>query len=218
MKETLMNFASRLDTMFRRFCSLAVGASALALALPAASCSDDASGGGGTGGANALGGASALGGAGGAPDAFPGCFKGKLEGDFVEDTALVGPGVDQETGALAPGNYFIATTYLAMEPGVVDHVFDLSAPVISTMMSTDGFVAMSTAQSESCLSLRTLTVWQSEDSMFELVASPAHSAAMAEMSELSRGSSNTISWEGMAADASWEIAIEKLGADVGADL
>ncbi len=208
-----MNLGSRLDTVFRRFCSLGLGLAALALALPTASCSDDSSGsGGGTGGE------SALGGAGGAADAFPGCTKGELESDFVEDTPLVGPGVDQETGALAPGNYFIATTYLAMEPGVLDHVLDLSGPVISTMMSTEGFVAVSTTRSESCLTLRTLTVWQSEEAMFELVASPAHSTAMSEMSELSRGSSNTLSWEGTAADASWEVALEKLAAEVGGDL
>ena len=47
---------------------------------------------------------------------------------------------------------------------------------------------------------------------------PAHSTAMSEMSELSRGSSNTLSWEGTAADASWEVALEKLAAEVGGDL
>lgn len=208
-----MNFGSSLDTAFRRFCSVGLGLAALALALPTASCADDTSGGGG-----GTGGESALGGGGGAADAFPGCTKGDLESDFFEDTKLIGPGVNQETGALAVGNYFVATTYLAMEPGVLDHVLDLSAPVISTMMSTEGFVAVSTARSESCLSLRTLTVWESEEAMFELVASPAHSAAMAEMSELSRGSSNTVSWQGTAADASWEVALEKLGAEPGADL
>ena len=41
---------------------------------------------------------------------------------------------------------------------------------------------------------------------------------MSEMSELSRGSSNTLSWEGTAADASWEVALEKLAAEVGGDL
>ena len=67
------------------------------------------------------------------------------------------------------------------------------------------------------MSLRTLTVWQSEEEMFEFVAGNAHATAMGEMNELSRGSSNTISWQGTAADVSWEIAIEKLGAEVGGD-
>jgi heme-degrading monooxygenase HmoA len=211
MKETIMNFGSRLDTVFRSFCSLGLVLGALALGLPTASCSDDSSGGGGAGGENALGGA------GGAADAFPGCSKGELEADFLEDTPLVGPGVDQDTGVLAEGSYFIAATYLAMEPGVLDRVMELSGPTINTLVASEGFVAMSTARSESCLSLRTLTVWESEEAMFEFVASPAHSAAMSEMSELSRGSSSTLSWQGSAADASWEVALEKLGAGAGAD-
>lgn len=203
-----MNFGSRLDTIFRRFCSLGLGLGALVLALPTASCSDDDSDGGGGAG---TGGEAALGGSGGAADAFPGCVKGDVEADFVEDTPLVGPGVDQETGELAEGTYFIATTYLAMKPDVLDHVMELAGPTINTLVASDGFVAMSTAKSESCLSLRTLTVWQSEEAMYEFVASEAHSAAMGEMSALNRGTSGTISWQGTAADASWDVAIAKLG-------
>ncbi len=203
-----MNFGSRVDTIFRRFCSIGLALRALAMALPTASCSDDDSNGGGGAGS---GGEAALGGSGGADDAFPGCVKGEIEADFVEDTPLVGPGVDQETGLLAEGNYFIATTYLAMKPDVLDHVMELAGPTINTLVASDGFVAMSTARSESCLSLRTLTVWQSEEQMYEFVASEAHSAAMSEMSDLNRGTSGTLSWQGTEADASWAVSIPKLG-------
>lgn len=203
-----MTFGSRLDTVFRRFCSIGLGLGALALALPTASCSDDSTSGGGGAGA---GGEATVGGAGGGDDAFAACTKGDLEADFFEDTPLTGPGVDQETGALGEGTYFVATTYLAMKPGTLDHVMELSGPVINTLVSSEGFVAMSTARSESCMSLRTLTVWASEDEMYEFVASPAHSAAMSEISQLDRGSSATLSWQGTAADANWDTALAKLG-------
>jgi hypothetical protein len=206
-----MSFGSRIDMVFSHTLSCGLALGALALALPVASCSDD----GGPGGAGA-GGEAAQGG-GGENDAYPNCKKGEMEADFVEDTPLAGPGVDPETGALVEGSYFIATTYLAMKPGTLETVMELSGPVIGELTASPGFVAVSTANSSSCLALRTLTVWESEEQMFEFVAGPAHNAAMGEMHELSRGTSNTISWQGPAADVDWEVVIEKLGAEEGGD-
>ena len=208
-----MSLSSRIDLVFRRFCSCALALGALALALPIADCSDDtASGGSGTGGA-AAGGAGSEGGA----DAFAACDKGEMEADFVADTPLTGPGVDAETGELAEGSYFIATTYLAMKPGKLEQVIQLSAPAIGELQSSPGFVALSTAKSDSCLALRTMTVWASEEEMYAFVTGPAHATAMAAMSDVSRGSSNTISWAGTAADTDWAVAIEKLGTQENSD-
>jgi heme-degrading monooxygenase HmoA len=67
-----------------------------------------------------------------------------------------------------------------------------------------GFVAFSTTESSSCATMRTLTVWQSEEDLLAFVTSPAHVAAMSEVSELSRGSSNTTAWAGNEKDATWE--------------
>ncbi|HWA70996.1 MAG TPA: hypothetical protein VG937_01605 [Polyangiaceae bacterium] len=53
--------------------------------------------------------------------------------------------------------------------------------------------------------------------MLAFVTSPAHLAAMAEVSELSRGSSSTIAWEGTEKDATWERAADHLASAAGGD-
>jgi len=46
--------------------------------------------------------------------------------------------------------------------------------------------------------------------MRAFVTSPAHVAAMSEVSELSQASSNTTAWKGSEKDATWERAAERL--------
>lgn len=190
----------------------AKAAIALVIGSAMAGCSDDTSGVGGQGGE------AGGGGSGGGDDAFANCTKGDLEADFVQDTDWIGPGVDPETGELEPGNYMVATTYLALEPSRRDSFLEISGPVIETLSTSEGFVAAITGASESCSSLRTLTVWPTDEDMYTFVGSPAHSNAMSKSSELSRGTSNTISWEGDAATATWEESVARLGAEVGGDL
>ena len=142
---------------------------------------------------------------------FAACSKAVLEQDLGQDTALVGPGVDQKSGQLAPGSYFIATTYLALKPDQVDAALELGQPIVESLASMHGFVAFSLTQSATCASLRTLTVWQTEEDMMAFVVSPAHLKAMPRISSLSRGTSNTVGWQANETDATWSQAIAHLG-------
>jgi hypothetical protein len=175
-------------------------------------CSDDdQSGNGGEGGAESSTTAEQSSSSTG-PDPYAHCDKGVIEDDFVQDLQWSGPGVDQMTGEIMPGTYRIAATYLPVKPGKLDRVFELSGPVFNTLFGTQGFVAVATAQSESCSSLRTFTVWQSEEDMYALVGSEAHTAAMSETADLSRGGTGAISWDGDETTITWEEAASRLGA------
>ena len=149
---------------------------------------------------------------------FAACSKAVLEQDIGHDSALVGPGVDQKSGQIAPGSYFIATTYLALKPDQVDAALELGQPIVESLASMHGFVAFSLTQSASCASLRTLTVWQTEEDMMAFVVSPAHLKAMPRISALSRGTSNTVGWEASETDATWSQAIAHLGQGTTEDL
>ncbi|NUP04784.1 MAG: hypothetical protein HOW73_01855 [Polyangiaceae bacterium] len=179
--------------------------------LALAACGDDETGSGGQGGEGGGGGS-------GGQDAFANCHKGDLETDLADDMPMMGPGIDPDTGELAPGTYYVATTYLALNPEKRERLGEVSGPVIESLQTSAGLIAVITSQSESCQSFRTMTVWQSEEDMMTFVTGAAHAAAMAETSELSRGTSNTISWEGDASTANWEEAATRLGAEPGGDL
>lgn len=192
----------------------------LLLAITAACGDDDTGAGGSTGTTTATQTASTstvTSGASTGVDPFAGCKKGTLEGDFAEDLPLTGPGVDPATGKLAPGTYVVAATYLAMNPSKAERTGQLGGAVVDSLTSAQGLVAFTLGGSQSCASLRTLTVWQSEEDMLAFVVSPAHSMAMLETPMLSRGTSNTISWEGNEATASWAESTTRLGAEAGGD-
>ncbi|HYO95115.1 MAG TPA: antibiotic biosynthesis monooxygenase [Polyangiaceae bacterium] len=184
---------------------------AILSALTTSACSDEptespAGAGAGGGAANGKPPSSA----GQGSDPFRACSRAILEPDWREDAPLVGPGVDPASGELEPGSYRIATTYLPVKPEKAAAVLELSGPIIQTLQSSRGLVAVATGQSASCAAFRTLTVWESEEDMLAFVLSPAHVRAMAETSAISRGSTATISWQGSAADGSWERAVERL--------
>jgi hypothetical protein len=183
-------------------------------ALAGAGCADDGESSASeaaTGGTN---------GGGGAPQGSPfdGCSKGELEPDRQGDTKLRGPGVDAETGALPPGNYLISTTYLALKPDMTQRAMELGGPVMESLFTMKGLVGAATLQSPSCATLRTLTVWQSEEDMFAFVGSPAHASAMPHITSISRGSSNVISWEATEAQATWEEAARHLASETDGDI
>lgn len=148
---------------------------------------------------------------------FASCSRSLLEPDRGDDAALAGPGMNPDTGQLAAGSYLVATTYLALRPDKVARALELGGPVVQSLFGMQGFVAFSTTQSSSCSTLRTLTIWQREEDMLTFVTSPAHVAAMSEVSELSRGGSSTVAWEGSEKDATWERAADYLAAETGAD-
>lgn len=153
------------------------------------------------------------------PDAgYAGCSKGELESDMTTSLELAGPGVNPETGMITPGTYLVATTYLALQPGTLDKAIELSGPIIETSFGLPGFVAVTIAGSESCNTLRTITVWENEQAMFAFVASPEHARAMAQTSAISRGTSNTITWDGSVESVKWTEAARQLALEEDGDI
>ncbi|ACY16828.1 hypothetical protein [Haliangium ochraceum] len=99
-----------------------------------------------------------------------------------------GPGVDPETGAFASldnETYVVHTTHLLLKPGMAEKVYELSGPILADLMSRPGFVAVSLATSDTCGSVRTLGVWESEVAMYDFVFGEAHTAAMDQTTEVS---------------------------------
>jgi heme-degrading monooxygenase HmoA len=172
-----------------------VGAAILLCASGAACGGSGGSGGGGGGSDN---------------DPFAGCDKGTIESDQAIDAPLSGPGVDPKTGELVAGHYLIATTYLALVPAEAQHAQSLGGDVVRTLPSMKGLVAFGLSSSASCSTLRTLTVWDSEEDMTAFVTSPAHAKAMGQIQTLSRGSSDVTAWSGDASDATWTGAAAAL--------
>jgi heme-degrading monooxygenase HmoA len=168
------------------------------------------------GGGNGSGGS----GAGGSdPNAqFKACKKETVEPDFKTLQPLSGPGVDMTSGKVKPGKYIVATTYLAANPNEVKRTFSLSMPIIGSLPSMKGFVAASFGQSNACATLRTLTVWESEEDLMTFIMSPAHAAAMKQIGTISRGTSNTTDWESKGDDATFADAAKKLGSDKSSDI
>lgn len=137
---------------------------------------------------------------------------------LTADTSLAplsGPGLVD--GALPPGQYAISTTHLRLKegPATMARFSELLQPVLGQLGSSDGLVAQSLAVSSSCGTARTLTVWRDVDAMYAFVLSPAHAAAVAAVSEVSRGNSIAMHWIGSAEEANWQKAAEQLGAWTG---
>ncbi|AUX47314.1 uncharacterized protein SOCE26_088320 [Sorangium cellulosum] len=154
----------------------------------------------------------------GSSSPLSGCEKGKIESDLVEGLELSGPGVDPQTKQVRAGSYVMASTYLAMRPGL-DHgeALGVAGPVVEAVMTAKGAVAVMASQSADCAALRTLSVWESEEDMFAFVMGPAHVEAMSHTSELSRGTSNTVSWEGTEEDVTWEEGARRLASENASD-
>jgi heme-degrading monooxygenase HmoA len=148
-------------------------------------------------------------------DPFTGCSQGIVESDSSSDVPLNGPGIDPMTGSVTPGQYVIATTYLALVPSQTVNAKELGGAVIASLPTMSGLVAVGVTSSKACASLRTLTVWKSEEDMMAFVMSDAHANAMAQISTLSRGTSNLISWEGNETDVSWAAALAHLASTKG---
>jgi heme-degrading monooxygenase HmoA len=130
-----------------------------------------------------------------------------------------GPGVDPSTGQpTVPDGAIVTTTYLQLRPeaSAQQRFGELSGPVVGTLVSARGVIAISLVTSESCAVARTLVVWEDEESMVEFVASDAHIAAISAVSEVSRGGSITMNWLASASsDATWEAAASRLASHAG---
>ncbi|AKF08469.1 antibiotic biosynthesis monooxygenase family protein [Sandaracinus amylolyticus] len=153
------------------------------------------------------------------PDDAGACSPGVLEDDLESAFGLVGPGVDPETGELAPPGpegYIVSSTYGAAQPTAEAQARfgELIGDIVPELMNNPGVVAFELRSSASCGTGRTLAIWRDAASMYAFVASAPHATAMAEAADVTMPGFRTTHW--MAddlADASWTAAAEHVAAD-----
>jgi hypothetical protein len=148
------------------------------------------------------------------PTELSDCTRGTLEPD-LQAAPLDGPGVSD--GALIPGDHVVSSTYLQIGRDAASRqLFEqLVAPVTAELQVRPGLLALSFGSSESCGTVRTLSVWEDDVAMLGFVTSTAHANAMARVTEISRGGSVVTHWTGDAATANWPTAAQRLGEDDG---
>ncbi|UJR78946.1 antibiotic biosynthesis monooxygenase [Sandaracinus amylolyticus] len=147
------------------------------------------------------------------------CSPGVLEADLESAFGLVGPGVDPETGALAPPGpegYIVSSTYGQAQPtpAAQARFGELIGDIVPELMNNPGVVAFELRSSASCGSGRTLAIWRDAASMYAFVASTPHTTAMAEADQVTMPGFRTTHW--MAhdlAETSWSAAAEHVAAD-----
>lgn len=152
------------------------------------------------------------------PVGEPACTRGKLEPDLAFVSPMAGPAVDPATGAITPppaAGYVISSTYLAMrpEPAAQQRFGELTGPLMQALATAPGLLALQLGTSESCGTARTFSIWRDEDAMYAYVVGPAHSAAIAGVTEVSRGGSVATHWISTnVAQMTWQAAAAQLAA------
>lgn len=135
-----------------------------------------------------------------------------VEDDFMAQP-LAGRGYDPAQGLLAPAQetYVASTTFLILNPDETQRFQELVGGIVADLETREGLVAMSLGNSQKCGTVRTMTLWKSQEAMMDFVISPAHSAAMAETSVVGLNGAVT-SWEVTADEVpmSWELARTKI--------
>ena len=151
-------------------------------------------------------------------DAATACTAGSIEGDLEGAFPRMGPGVDPVTGELAepgPEGYVVSSTWGVEldDPAARERFQEHMNAIIPELLGNPGLVALELGSSESCRSGRTLAVWRDLGSMYAFVGSAPHSAAIAEVGELTQPGFVVTHWTAStAAEASWESAAEHLAA------
>ncbi len=143
------------------------------------------------------------------------CLRGTLETDLDQTGPFTGPGVVD--GAIPPGRYVIAATYLQGKPTqqAMSLFQSLVDPISRSLPTTEGLIGARFGNSNTCLTARTLSVWKDEASMYRFVTSASHATAMGKTSELSRGGSVTTHWADTELGATFDKAAQMLAADDG---
>jgi len=136
------------------------------------------------------------------------------ESDFEVILPLTGPGVgpDGQLLELEQDRYVLHTTQMVARPEASQEALALSIAVIGALNEIPGFVAVSASRSEACGYLRTLGIWESEQAMYQLLATPEHVVAMERTLELSF-TGKTTHWEATAEETrafDWETTRRKL--------
>lgn len=79
------------------------------------------------------------------------------------------------------------------------------------LFSNPGMVAVQLADSQSCATARTFTVWTDEAAMMDFVTSDAHMASVGAFAGINRGGSTVVSWgDALVADITWDEALSRL--------
>jgi hypothetical protein len=140
----------------------------------------------------------------------PACVSGTLEPDF-QGMPLAGAGL--VNGALPKGQYLISTTWLRLSsrPASQQLFGQVMAPILGDLAARDGLLASSLGQSARCGTARTLAVWRDAAAMMAFVTGPAHAAAIASVSTLSRGGSLVTHFADDGTGASWAHAAAVIG-------
>jgi heme-degrading monooxygenase HmoA len=151
------------------------------------------------------------------PPGIAGCTRGTLESD-IQTGPLAGPGVDPATGTLLPlpATAILSSTYIAIGSGDKTKRFgEVMGPISEALAKQPGLLAIRTGRSDSCNTARTLTVWKDEESMLAYVVGPAHSAAMMDVGNISRGGSIASHWPAPTniEEITWEGALALLAKD-----
>jgi hypothetical protein len=152
-------------------------------------------------------------------DPFAACSRDVLEADLEMPGPLAGPGVDPATGALKPppsgSAYMVSTTYLTLNQAqeAQARFGELMGPLQESLAAQAGLVALQFGTSKACGTARTLSIWVSQEGMYDFVLGPAHTEAMSSIGEISRGGSVVAHWEASSPDAmTWEEAARQVGA------
>jgi hypothetical protein len=134
------------------------------------------------------------------------CSKERLEPDG-RDSAL--------PEALPRGQYVVGTTYLRLPLSrrAVERFRELSAAMEDELRASPGLVRVVTRLAGSCNTARTLSVWKTEADMYRFVGGAAHARAISAVGEVSRGGSVTTHWNASEAEATWDVATQKLAED-----
>lgn len=138
-----------------------------------------------------------------------------VEDDFMP-LPFGGPGYDPQSGSLigaTQDSYLASSTVLLVNPDKQQRFQELVGGVLATLNTQPGLVGFALGLSPACGTARTLTVWQSEQAMFDFVTSEAHLTAMSEASVVGLNGAVT-SWTVTADNVppSWEEASARVAA------
>ena len=158
-----------------------------------------------------------------APDAASQvCTHQYVETDLAPPGATppwMGPGADASGALVATppaSGWIVAGTYLRIDPAGRAELDGHLGALIPALMASPGLVALSLTMSAECGTARTLSVWQDEASMMAFVMSAEHVAAMASVSNISRGGTVTEHWVAHdVADAQWPSAFTRIAESEG---
>lgn len=136
------------------------------------------------------------------------CTRELLEADGLESSV---------TMKLDAGRYVVSSTYLRIKPTKEAGALfqDVNGGIGDVLKANTGLIQAVTRVSAACNTARTLSVWRDEAAMFQFVGSQAHSRAISEVSNISRGGSIVTNWTDDGSGFNWATAVMKIKEDTG---